>query len=319
MFRFLVERIVSLNCCAFPLNSKENFFPTAQSENSKPMPRVRVHHSTGLWLLGSKINHSCDSNVTRSFIGDFLILRAHRDIPAGTELTFWYTEPKSEPYCTELSLAPWGFNCHCAICTDNQETPFDNHSHRQDMLEILQRKDTPEHLRIELMSNLDRSYTKPSRNIPRLTLAREYSKIGRLYWPDDKDLCIEFSVGALEAAGYVFQDARSPKEEGSKFAVLKWGLMSEYAFEAWILLCEAYCGRCLEEFFGSVVACLRVAYTIVIGEEDTFRRTYLRGFEKNSAIRLTPEWKAALEPISEFEEVEGWCDCDELFEEFSSQ
>lgn len=66
-----------------------------------------------------------------------------------------------------------------------------------------------------------------------------------------------------------------------RFDVARWGVMSEYTLEAWILLCEAYCGRALPGFFKRVVACLMV-YTIVVVEGATFRETYLKGFNRGS-------------------------------------
>jgi SET domain-containing protein len=45
-------------------------------------------HSCGVWPLASYINHSCFSNVRRSFIGDMMIVRATQDLRANTELLF---------------------------------------------------------------------------------------------------------------------------------------------------------------------------------------------------------------------------------------
>lgn len=54
-------------------------------------------HSCGVWPLASYINHSCYSNVRRSFIGDMMIVRATQDLIANTELVFWYTLPSDIP------------------------------------------------------------------------------------------------------------------------------------------------------------------------------------------------------------------------------
>ncbi len=103
----LVERIISLNGFGCALTSEErNLRATKESENR--------YHSGGVWLMASKINHSCISNVRRSFIGDLQIIRATRDIPADTELTFWYTVPTGDYYKMQKGLESWDFQCKCA-------------------------------------------------------------------------------------------------------------------------------------------------------------------------------------------------------------
>jgi hypothetical protein len=54
---------------------------------------TKMHYSTGIWLKALKINHSYMANCKRIFIGDLQIIRVTQDIPANTELFFWYREP----------------------------------------------------------------------------------------------------------------------------------------------------------------------------------------------------------------------------------
>jgi len=71
--------------------------------------------------MTSYINHSCVPNVNRSFIGDFQIVRATRDMAEDTELKWSYLAPM---YCNfegiGRELARWHINCDCAICTENR-------------------------------------------------------------------------------------------------------------------------------------------------------------------------------------------------------
>lgn len=50
-------------------------------------------HSCGVWPLASYINHSCNSNARRAFIGDMMIVRATRDLAPDEEINFWYHTP----------------------------------------------------------------------------------------------------------------------------------------------------------------------------------------------------------------------------------
>jgi hypothetical protein len=54
--------------------------------------KKKKFHSCGVSPLASYINHSCYSNVRRSFIGDMMIVRAIQDLFANTELDFWPQE-----------------------------------------------------------------------------------------------------------------------------------------------------------------------------------------------------------------------------------
>ncbi|KAK0506844.1 hypothetical protein JMJ35_010733 [Cladonia borealis] len=78
---FLVDRIVSFNVFSCPRTSLENHSAKLTSEPH--------HHTCGIFIKASYINHSCYSNARRSFIGDIQIVRATRNIPAGSEIVFW--------------------------------------------------------------------------------------------------------------------------------------------------------------------------------------------------------------------------------------
>lgn len=74
--------------------------------------------------MASKINHSCFGNASRAFIGDMILVRAQRDLAAGTELVWWYNTPRGRDYAeTQSALSrTWGFSCDCAICLDLKNT-----------------------------------------------------------------------------------------------------------------------------------------------------------------------------------------------------
>lgn len=68
--------------------------------------------------MASYTNHSCNATCSRSFIADLQIVRAARDMPAGTELTLSYiTLGESAAMNAKLSEG-WGFKCNCVGCED---------------------------------------------------------------------------------------------------------------------------------------------------------------------------------------------------------
>lgn len=79
---------------------------------------------TGVWLISSAINHDCIGNVSRTFLGDMLLLRANRRISAGEELTMRYISPENtiEQFHEQLRRC-WNFTCTCRLCTAEVNTP----------------------------------------------------------------------------------------------------------------------------------------------------------------------------------------------------
>lgn len=90
-----------------------------------PQNLMRIRWGTaGIWLLSSRINHSCYINCQRAYIGNMQIVRAARDLPAGTELLIDYRTPG--PFQTHAAvqdrLKSYGFTCTCPICQVKKKT-----------------------------------------------------------------------------------------------------------------------------------------------------------------------------------------------------
>ncbi|KAK0847623.1 hypothetical protein LTR03_006182 [Friedmanniomyces endolithicus] len=79
--------------------------------------------SIGVWLLASYINHACNGNATRAFIGDMMIIRAVRDIGAGEEVLMPYINQWNDQPATLAQLkVEWGFECDCKFCEADANT-----------------------------------------------------------------------------------------------------------------------------------------------------------------------------------------------------
>ncbi|KAH0370186.1 SET domain-containing protein, partial [Aureobasidium melanogenum] len=85
--------------------------------------RVRVdvvkavrNDSSGVWTQASHMNHSCLFNSSRGFIGDFIVVRASKDISQGEEITTMYCPTDGNFGQLEDNLKHWGFSCDCKLC-----------------------------------------------------------------------------------------------------------------------------------------------------------------------------------------------------------
>ncbi|KAH6666521.1 TPR domain-containing protein [Plectosphaerella plurivora] len=80
--------------------------------------------SAGLWVRAACLNHSCVPNVTKSYVGDLMLLKALRPIAKGEELTHAYDETGDYEARAAALQRTWGFECTCTLCvTEKKEDP----------------------------------------------------------------------------------------------------------------------------------------------------------------------------------------------------
>lgn len=72
--------------------------------------------STGLWVRCAYINHSCAPNAEKESVGDLMVVRATRAIPAGAELFHCYDASVDLDTRQAALKLTWGFDCACALC-----------------------------------------------------------------------------------------------------------------------------------------------------------------------------------------------------------
>ncbi|KAJ7188724.1 hypothetical protein C8R46DRAFT_1055611 [Mycena filopes] len=70
----------------------------------------------------SRLNHSCSPNTAAEFDIATLSFRlfATRDITAGEELTYTYTDTSAPAAVRQKTLEPYGFRCTCRACLDSK-------------------------------------------------------------------------------------------------------------------------------------------------------------------------------------------------------
>jgi len=156
--------------------------------------------------MASSLNHSCISNVRRSFIGDLKIIRATCDIPADTELEFWYKVPTGDYDEMQKGLRNWGFQCTCAMCLDLKNTSKKLLKRRNNLLGDLKttlnaaKVDTAKAERI--LASIDQTYKQPPTDIPRLQLLKPYNLLASIYSEQrNPEKLVSMSLKALESLG----------------------------------------------------------------------------------------------------------------------
>jgi hypothetical protein len=274
--RFLVERIMSYNVFGCPLSSYDTY-RTTLADTSKQENSFR---SCGIWIQASYINHSCVSNVRRSFIGDMMIVRASQDLEAGTELTFWYQSPvgMSTKKLWE-KLDSWGFVCICALCNDSRETKVAVRMEREKLQTQLKQLCTTLQLRKSSITKYERllvvleaTYKRPAVEVPRLLLWDPQLLLVRIYNSTSNSMkSLEWISRILESLGFVVVGTDL---SATPFEVKKWGLMIDHLVEVFMQARTAFISLGYLEDAKRAGECARVVYRIVVGEDSSFESVH---------------------------------------------
>ncbi|KAJ5364437.1 uncharacterized protein N7496_010150 [Penicillium cataractarum] len=278
---FLVERIILLNGFGCPLLSHESHIHSMKGDYGSAKKANERFHSSGVWSMASYINHSCLSNARRSFIGDMMIVRASRDLPPNTEITFWYKSPMTDdPKESPVNLQHWGFKCDCILCQDTRSLSKDVRSNRNKLLADLRRLFKRPKMNLpkieDTISTLAGTYHRPASEIPRLELDSPYLSLAAIYASSGKhEKAVKFGIKSLESLGFVIKGGDIPHISDAPLVVQKWGLMTDAVVACWMILCNAF--RELAPTLASQAeGYARVSYKICVGEDETFDRTYSR-------------------------------------------
>lgn len=92
---------------------------TPECRNGEVVSQEQVRIATAIFPSASMMNHSCDPNIINSFSDQFLIVRAAKDIPSGTEVLNCYgphfRRMRTEDRKQALS-EQYHFDCVCSAC-----------------------------------------------------------------------------------------------------------------------------------------------------------------------------------------------------------
>lgn len=237
------------------------------------------YHTCGIWLLASRINHSCMSNCRRAFIGDMQIIRATKDLPAGTELVFSYEIPNAVDDYDEAQdrLKHWGFWCDCEICMDKIMTPRETLLRRKAICGLLRSvlkgpEGTDVFQTILRLNQLEETYEDPKTTSIRLPLWDPYFSLGAALAQDKKPADgVKMFVKGLEALGYTVTavlPVGKNKDKKAEFEIKQWGLATEYTSWVFGMIFDAY-KELAPEILDCVAGYVEAAYSMVVGERET--------------------------------------------------
>ncbi|EAW07588.1 TPR domain protein [Aspergillus clavatus NRRL 1] len=275
---FLIERTMSLNVFGCPLSSRESHIRAMR----KMTPQVKgrdAFHSCGVWALASYINHSCYSNAQRSFIGDMMIVRATQDLPANTEIAFWYQEPSEQTSKEKpVNLQHWGFKCSCEVCQDLFETENSVLANRRRLvagLAKLFQSGKSNLARIEAtLATIEGTYRRPAFEVPRWSICKAYLTLAAIYaGTHQPQKAVQCALKTLESLGYIVEGGALPHQTGTPLLIRKWGLMKDSLVGCWMILSTAY-RDIAPELAIQAGEYARITYRICVGEDETFDQTY---------------------------------------------
>ncbi|KAK0717706.1 hypothetical protein B0T26DRAFT_854808 [Lasiosphaeria miniovina] len=287
---FLIRRIIALNCFGCPLSTLTSYQHDRSLSSSlsttsaleKEKEEKNAFHSCGLWPTASYINHSCDSNARRSFVGDMMVARATRDLPAGTELTWWYQQPwPRQPAQSKNNKlhSHWGFACACAQATSPAALAKRDAlaaGLRRYVLSLGARElRDGDAVAVRIQGAADAmaaTYGAPASDVPRLAVwMAVQSALVKMLKAGGLGMgpvvlrpvrMVELLLAALAALGFVI-------DAGAALVVRRWGLLATDVVDLWLLLRDAYY-LAAPELVTAAEGYARTAHRIVFGEDETF-------------------------------------------------
>ncbi|THX44723.1 hypothetical protein D6C98_08089 [Aureobasidium pullulans] len=91
-------------------------FTADESRIRKDVQKAFKVDSSGVWPVAARMNHSCLFNASRGFVGDFIIVRASKDILQNEEVTVMFCPADGNFEQLQQNLEGWGICCDCRLC-----------------------------------------------------------------------------------------------------------------------------------------------------------------------------------------------------------
>ena len=185
--------------------------------------------SRGIWINSSYMNHTCNPNVRRSFIGDLMIVRAQTQIPRDTEIRVDYVSclwPASQR--RQILLSRYGFDCDCERCVSEATTPPRSVEARREFCNALERmrmtQDDATYDDYDVMlSAIEGTYMTAPTVEPRIALIRPLlSLIADANAAGDPLRIIDLIAGLVVSLGFV---PETPANREQEFEFSRWGFL----------------------------------------------------------------------------------------------
>ncbi|KAJ4016210.1 hypothetical protein NW766_004401 [Fusarium irregulare] len=279
---FLVERITSLNSFGAPRTSRESYLQATSGSRDMTGVKDSAHTTSGIWLIASRINHSCVGNCRRSFIGDMQIVRATRDLAADTELFFSYRLPVPfESYQeAQKGLNHWGFTCDCELCLGKKVTSKSVLQKRKafagDLKKLLGHPDSGNRAKaIRLIKALEKTYPTNNDCAMRLELCELYFAQGA-HMLENNQLtdAAKMILRGLEALGHsIIACPPNDITDRPRLEIQRWGVANDAVPWAFCNLANVY-RQLAPELCSAAEHYAEVSYAMVVGEKETWPEVF---------------------------------------------
>lgn len=209
-----------------------------------------------------------------------MIVRACRDLAAGTELRFGYQPPapRTSYEETQKTLKNWGFVCDCTWCLDRKSATKKDLSTRKPLLVVLDAvlkgitgSRIVDQTRLaklpRLLKQADKTYPKRQGAV-RLELWDGYFTLGYLLMSLNRsEDGAEATIKGLKALGY---DIIACSTQGGKktFELQRWGYIHHESVRAFLKLHDAY-KAIAPELCPKFKLYAKIVYTICTGSDVT--------------------------------------------------
>jgi tetratricopeptide (TPR) repeat protein len=94
------------------------FYPSPDVEKKR---NDLLKDGSGVWIIPSFINHSCDFNCVYEFIGDVFVLKNCKPLKKNEEITISYVPVEQFIQKRQKDLSTKNINCKCSLCMFEQE------------------------------------------------------------------------------------------------------------------------------------------------------------------------------------------------------
>ncbi|PHH76815.1 hypothetical protein CDD80_1193 [Ophiocordyceps camponoti-rufipedis] len=280
---FLVERIMALNMFGAPRTSFESISAIMKDKDTGDETGKETKFATaGIWLLASRINHSCVSNCRRSFIGDMLIVRATKDIAAGTELVFSYHPPQEyQTYEeTQAKFSNWGFTCDCELCQAKKNAKSSALKRRielsMELSKAMGRSGGARNAKKaeQVLQRMAETYPAAGGCSIKLELWDPYFALGGAFvLAGDPVASLGMLVKGFEALGFDMVARASIGGEKAKLEVRRWGQVRNWTPFAFCNLFKAF-EMLAPELCGLAKAYFETAFTMIVGDPTRARELF---------------------------------------------
>lgn len=213
-----------------------------------------------------------------------MLVRATRDLPADTEITWWYDPPPTAPTAylerQRLLRKNWGFMCKCGICREMRDTPGRVLNARKALLkEVRELVGTQRSIvGMKSLRKAEKAVAKwaathklrpgeaPWLGVSnlQLMLASRYRTCGE---PVES---VKMAMEALRSLGYVI-DGGDVREGGQPPVVKEWGLMADHAIDCWMFVLGVS-QLAAPWWVDTVEKYAKTTYRMCWGEDETFEK-----------------------------------------------